>query len=139
MKLIKFCKKNNILPIVFDYVRKYNEEDYLDCLKNAKFGIILDAHESQGFAIEEALSCNVPLLVWNVRSMAQEEGARYQAIPATSIPYWDKNCGEFFYNKNEFQDKYNEFISKLDTYTPRDFVINNLSVEKCAENFKTLL
>ena len=53
--LIDFCKKKNIIPFVFDYVKRYNEEDYLDCLKNAKFGIILDAHESQGFAIEEAL------------------------------------------------------------------------------------
>lgn len=137
--IVNFLKTKNVDYKIFDYVKKYKEEDYLNYLQKSKYGIILDAHESQGFAIEEALSCNVPLLVWNVRSMAQEEGARYQAIPATSIPYWDKNCGEFFYNKNEFQYKYNEFISKLDTYTPRDFVINNLSVEKCAENFKTLL
>ena len=66
-------------------------------IANSKYGIILDAHESQGFAIEEALSCNVPLLVWNVSSMSQEEGGNYQHIPATSIPYWDKRCGENFY------------------------------------------
>ena len=137
--IVNFLKTKNVDYKIFDYVKKYKEEDYLNYLQKSKYGIILDAHESQGFAIEEALSCNVPLLVWNVRSMAQEEGARYQAIPATSIPYWDKNCGEFFYNKNELKYKYNEFISKLDTYTPRNFVINNLSVEKCAENFKTLL
>ena len=134
-----FLKNKKVEYKIFDYVKKYKEEDYLNYLQKSKYGIILDAHESQGFAIEEALSCNVPLLVWNVRSMAQEEGASYQAIPATSIPYWDKNCGEFFYNKNEFQYKYNEFISKLETYKPREFVINNLSVEKSAECFKNIL
>ena len=50
-------------------------------MQKAKYGIILDAHESQGFAIEEALSCNVPLLVWNTKFMSQEYGSRYENIP----------------------------------------------------------
>ena len=107
--------------------------------KNSKYGIILDAHESQGFAIEEALSCDVPLLVWNVTSMNQEEGSNYLNIPATSIPYWDERCGEYFYNKDQFEKTYNKFINKLNTYKPREFVIENLSVKKCAEIFKNLL
>jgi glycosyltransferase involved in cell wall biosynthesis len=139
MKLINFCKKNNILPIVFDYVKKYEEEDYLDCLKNAKFGIILDAHESQGFAIEEALSCNVPLLVWNVKTMNQEYGSKYGAINCTSVPYWDGRCGEIFYNIDELEDTFKIFIEKLHTYEPRKYIEENLSVEKCAERLKELL
>ena len=55
-----FLENKNIDFKVFDYVKKYKEEDYLDYLQNAKYGIVLDAHESQGFAIEEALSCGVP-------------------------------------------------------------------------------
>ena len=136
--LKKFLKDKNIDFTVFDYVQKYKEEDYLYCLQNAKYGIVLDAHESQGFAIEEALSCDVPLLVWNVSSMSQEEGINYPDIPATSIPYWDKRCGEYFYNQEEFEKTFNEFISKLNTYKPREFILENLSVEKCAEKFKLL-
>ena len=70
--------------------------------------------------------------------MAQEEGGRYQAIPATSIPYWDNNCGEYFF-KNELIYKYNEFINKLNTYKPREFILNNLSLEKSYEIFKNIL
>ena len=44
---------------VFDYVKRYEEEDYLEYLKKAKYGIIVDAHESQGFAIQEAMNGNV--------------------------------------------------------------------------------
>ena len=124
---------------IFDYVKRYEEEDYLKYLQESKYGIILDAHESQGFAIEEALSCNVPLLVWNVSSMNQEEGVNYPNIPATSIPYWDNRCGESFYNKEEFEEKYNEFTSKLDTYKPREFVLDKLGIDKCAINFKKLI
>ena len=64
-------KNKNIKFEVFDYLNKYPEKKYLKYLQKAKYGIILDAHESQGFAIEEALSCNVPLLVWNVKHMSQ--------------------------------------------------------------------
>ena len=134
-----FLQKKNINYAIFDYVKRYNEEDYLKYLQNSKFGIILGAHESQGFAIEEALACNVPLIVWNISSLSQEEGTNYPNMSASSIPYWDNRCGEYFYKKEEFESKYNEFISKLDTYKPREFVLENLSVEKCAKNFKKLI
>ena len=114
--LTSFLDNKNIEYKIFDYVKRYNEEDYLKYLQNSKYGIILGAHESQGFAIQEALSCNVPLLVWNVTSTIQEEGSNFLDIYATSIPYWDQRCGEYFYKKEEFEAKYNEFISKLNTY-----------------------
>lgn len=47
----------------------YNEMDYINLLQKSKFMISLDAHESQGFGLEEAMSCNVPLLVMNATTM----------------------------------------------------------------------
>ena len=137
--IVSFLQNKNIEYKIFDYVQRYNEDDYIKYLQESKYGIWLGAHESQGFALQEALSCNVPLLIWNVTSMTQEEGTNYQNIPATTIPYWDQRCGEYFYKQEEFETKYNEFINKLDTYKPRDFVLENLSVEKCAKNFHKLL
>ena len=137
--LKKFLNNKNIDFQIFDYVKRYKEEDYLKYLQESKYGIWLGAHESQGFALQEALSCNVPLIVWNVSSMNQEEGINYPAIKATSIPYWDERCGEYFYNSNEFEETYNRFINKLDTYKPREYILENLSVEKCAENLKSLI
>lgn len=137
--LKKFLNNKNIDFQIFDYVKRYKEEDYIKYLQNSKYGIILDAHESQGFAIEEALACNVPLLVWNVSSMNQEEGSNFPDITATSIPYWDERCGEYFYKANEFEEKYNMFINKLDTYKPREYILENLRTEKCAEYLKKLI
>lgn len=134
-----FLKIKNITYRIFDYVKKYQEEDYLNYLQHSKFGIILDAHESQGFALEEALSCNVPLLVWNTKTMNQEFGSSYGPIPCTTIPYWDNQCGEYFYDINELEEKYNTLISKLDQYQPRQFILENLSVEKCANKMETII
>jgi DNA-directed RNA polymerase subunit N (RpoN/RPB10) len=71
--------------------------------------------------------------------MDQEYGSRYQPIPCTSVPYWDERCGEIFYKQEEFETQYDEFINKLDTYKPREYILENLGVEKCAENFKKLI
>ena len=127
--------KNNISYRVFDYKKRYNETEYIEYLQQSKFGIWVDAHESQGFALEEALSCNVPLLVWNVRSMTQEIGQRNPDFPATTIPYWDDRCGEYFYDLTDLREKINKFISNLENYKPREFVLEQLSIPICEERF----
>ena len=134
-----FLNNKNITYKIFDYIRHYSEEDYLKCLQNAKYGIIIGRHESQGFAIEEALSCNVPLLIWEVKYMSQEYGYNYPDIPGTVIPYWDERCGEFFYKVEELETTYNKFITKLETYNPRAYIMENLSPQKCGERFIELV
>jgi hypothetical protein len=131
--VVKLLQKYNVQYEIFDYDHRYDENYYLNYLHESKFGIWVDAHESQGFALQEALACNVPLLVWNVTSMNQEYGSRYSNIPGTTIPYWDERCGEFFYNANELEEKFKSFVSKLDQYKPRDFIVENLSIEKCED------
>lgn len=121
----------NIEYKIFDYNIQYNEKEYIDYLQEAKYGIWIGCHESQGFALEEALSCNVPLFVWNVKSMKQEHECGHPDVPATSIPYWDSRCGEFFYDVDDFQLKFKEFLSKLEQYKPRDYILENLSIDVC--------
>lgn len=133
-----YLKKNNIEYVIFDYIKRYKEEDYISYLQDSKYGLILGAHESQGFAIEEALACNVPLLVWNTKYMSQEYGSNFKNIPCTSIPYWDNTCGEFFYEKEEFEHTFNSFIQNIESYEPRKYVMEHLSVSKCAERFTNL-
>jgi hypothetical protein len=137
--LLTFLKKLNIHVYVFSYMSKYNETDYLKCLQNSKFGIWLGRHESQGFALEEALSCNVPLIVWDVKSMNQEYGYNYSDIPATVIPYWDNRCGEYFYNANEIEPVFARFLSKLSTYAPREYILENLSMDVCENKLNNII
>ena len=131
--VVQLLQSYNIQYEIFDYDHRYDENYYLNYLHDSKYGIWVDAHESQGFALQEALACNVPLLVWNVTSMNQEYGSSYSNIPATTIPYWNERCGEFFYHAKELENNFSLFISKLDQYKPRDFIIENLSIEKCED------
>jgi len=134
-----YLNEKKIDYFIFVY-SKYNEKDYLQYLKESKYGIVIAGHESQGFAIEEALSCNVPLLVWRVNSMKQENGKnKYNDIYATTIPYWDKRCGEFFTKKSDFEKTYNTFMSNLDIYKPREYVLENLNDEACSKLLYNLI
>ena len=129
--MLNFLEKFNINVRVFNCNARYKEEDYINYLHNSKFGIWLDAQESQGFALEEALSCNVPLFVWNITSLSQEYGSNYQDIPATSIPYWDNRCGESFTTTSEIEDKFQKFMDNLTSYKPREYILENLSMNVC--------
>jgi hypothetical protein len=126
-----FLTNKNIDFKIFSYISGYSEEEYIEYLKYCKYGIWLDAHESQGFALEEALSLNIPLLVWNVKSLKQEHGSNYPDLYATTIPYWDERCGEFFYDEYEFEKTFNKFINNLNNYKPREFILENLSFDVC--------
>lgn len=137
--ILDLLKSHNINPKIFSYQTRYNENEYLNSLHNAKFCIWLDAHESQGFALEEALSCNVPLLVWNVKSMNQEYQSSYSNISATTIPYWDERCGEYFYDIEDLSNVFSKFITNLNDYKPREYILENLTFEICEKKLIELV
>ena len=145
--LQQFFKAHNIQYKLFHYQQRYGEEDYLSHLRECKYGIWLGRHESQGFALEEALSCDVPLLVWNITSRNQEWSrgeAYYKKIKGsqgrvTTIPYWDERCGEYFYKKEDFEKTFEKFINKLDTYKPREYIVENVSMEACDKLWNKLI
>jgi hypothetical protein len=146
IQVINFIKNKNVEYKIFDYVKGYGESEYLSYLQKCKYGIIIDAHESQGFAIQEALSCNIPLLVWSTKKMGKEfNGYDYSYkneegdLDMITVPYWDNRCGEIFYESNKLESTYNFFISRLNTYTPREFIMETLSLEICSQRFVELL
>ena len=97
-------------------------------------GIVISGTESQGIAIQEMLSCNLPLLVWDVKDW-QDRGLPH-SCPATSIPYWDALCGEYFLDLNELENTYERFMSG--EYEPRKFILENLSLNSQAQKIISL-
>lgn len=137
--VLNFVKSKNIEYKVFDYMQKYKEIDYINYVKECKFGIWIGTHESQGFALLESLSMGTPLLIWNVSSMSQENNCpkSYYNIKtkATTTPYWTKDCGEHFYSKNDFYETYENFTKNLSRYNPRKYVVDNLELKKQTKKF----
>jgi hypothetical protein len=118
----------------------YNEEEYRDALHKSKFMLTLDAHESQGFALEEAMSSGVPLLVMDAKSMYDEmdngvtatyEHLRPKKLVATSVPYWSDECGIKIADQSELEVAIDRMMNEYDRFTPRDYVVRTLSDEVC--------
>lgn len=127
---------------IFEY-GSYQEQDYLNYLREAKYGIWLGTHESQGFAVQEAMSCNVPLLVWNVTRMYQEEGQykNYCNIntKATTVTTWNEKCGLTFEKKEDFTKTLEKFLGMVNGFRPRDIIVDKLTIKKRAEEFLSLI
>tara|TARA_Y100000389_G_scaffold129237_1_gene126692 strand:+ start:641 stop:1519 length:879 start_codon:yes stop_codon:yes gene_type:complete len=139
-----FLKQKGLTYKIFNYEKKYKEDIYLSYLKTCKYGIWLGRNESQGFALQEALSCNVPLIVWDVKLYNQHYPERNGpkkdlTCKVTSIPYWDQRCGEYFYTENELEETFNKFINKIDSYNPRNYILENVSIEACYKKWDNLL
>lgn len=127
----------------FSYKTKYEEEDYIKGIDRCKFAIFLDSTESQGFAIEECLSKNVPVLVFGATSMFdeidsfgkqvyQEYLGRYK-LEGTTVPYWDERCGIVFTKKEEYVENLEKIMATYESFSPREYILENLSPKVCME------
>jgi glycosyltransferase involved in cell wall biosynthesis len=143
LQLVETILQINNLKYTIVFCGKYKEEDYVSILNKCKFGIWLGAHESQGFALEEALSMNVPLIVCNIKSLNDEintEGNhsyieykdKYD-LSATSCPYWDERCGLVLYELKDLNEKLQLMKYNYFNYKPREYILENLSSSVCYE------
>jgi hypothetical protein len=140
--LINEVRAKNLSYNVIQY-GSYDEETYKKLIRESKFGIWVGSHESQGFALEECLSCDTPLLIYNVTSMFDEhdssnkicytnEVGKYKLI-ATSSPYWDERCGLQFTEENNISLYIDRMVLEYSTFKPRDFILETLSPKVCMD------
>lgn len=121
----------------------YKPEDFQKALERCRAMIFLCEHESQGLAYQECLASDVPILAWDQGECLDPNrfvwGTPY--IPATSVPYWDERCGVKFKNTQDFSTKLEYFLDKMnrEQLTPRDYIMENLTLEKCAQHFIEIL
>ena len=121
----------------------YREEDFHTLLQQCRAMIFLCEHETQGFAYLQALSCGVPIFAWDRGGYWQDAAFyphRVKFSPVSSVPYWDDRCGMKFANIAEFSDRLDAFVEKLqaEAFKPRDYIVENLTLEKCAAAYVRL-
>ena len=129
----------------YEFIRYgfYKPANYSAALARAKAMLFLCEHETQGLAYQEALSCGVPVFAWNPGAWLDSWRFRYGEghVPATSVPFFDERCGVQFLAVPDFGTALDLFIEKLraDRFAPRDYILENLTLQACAKNYLTLL
>jgi hypothetical protein len=133
-----FASRKNLVVETVVY-GSYTESEYRSLLGRSRGMIFLCEHESQGIAYQECLSSGVPILAWDQgRCLDPNRFAWGQPnIAATSVPYFDDRCGERFKGPENLDVKLALFMGKIEAsvYSPRDFVMENLTLKRCAAQF----
>ena len=135
--VLKFLESKQESFILLQY-GSYQEDEFKNHLKDTKFVIWLGTHESQGFAFQETQAANVPILVWDVKSMYDEYNYGspvYQYLNPTEYPLtattancWSDACGKKIYEETELEEAYTFMKENMDTFSPREFVQDKLSL-----------
>ena len=79
-------------------------------------------------------SKSIRLDIEKLKTILKNETASLISAPAAVVA-----AKILFPEKEEFETKFVEFINKLNTYKPREYILENLGVEKCAKRFKELV
>ncbi|WP_231461807.1 glycosyltransferase [Pedobacter sp. Leaf132] len=117
---------------------KYDHSELISSLSNARAAIFLCEHETQGIAYQQILATNTPILAWDMGGFWLDPSYYPEKVkfkPVSSVPYWNKDCGEKFENIEQFKKKLITFLSNFQLYRPREFIVENLTLEICAEKY----
>jgi hypothetical protein len=116
----------------------YNDADFKQKMESCKFIIWIGRHESQGFAFQESLARNIPILLWDVESMYEEYvnnkriyepyAKNGYKLLATCAPFWSDECGIRFLQKEDFVPAYSRMCEIYQTFTPRSFIEKTASI-----------
>lgn len=108
----------------------YGEEDYLRLLQTTTFMIWYGGPETQGIALQEALACNVPVLVYDVPPRAD--------LPVTAAPYFDQTCGLKIERGEQLAEALTILLDTLSHFAPRKYILQHLSLAGQARAFVAL-
>ena len=118
----------------------YTEEQLIDVARRSRFCVTITSTESQGIAYQEILSMGVPCYV--IDKPVWDDQPQH-TFPATSAPYFNDRCGikcPDLSRLEEFIDElFMEKVLNRSKYDPRQYISENLSLEKCASEYIKLL
>jgi hypothetical protein len=123
-KCINYLIENSINFQIIEY-GYFSQKKYYQLLQESRVLIYFSLSESQGIAMQEAWSRNVPTLVYKQSFWIY----RKRKFRSSSSPYLNKNCGYFFKNFNEFIIKFNK-LNRLNDYNrlnPRRWLNRNMN------------
>lgn len=112
----------------------YQESDLMDLCNRSSFCVLLNGTESQGMAVMQIMSMNVPLLVFDQSTWSGSSRKGEVVCPATSIPYFDGRCG--FVAPNHLDaNLFRGLKPRMKNFKPREYILENHTVYQSAGRY----
>lgn len=115
----------------------YQQNEYKDILNKARFAVFLSRSESQGLALAECWSNDVPTLVWDPQEPTLI--GKKMCWPISAAPYLSQSTGRLWRNLMELELILHNIITELPTIEPRAWVLQNMSDDVCASRLLTVI
>ncbi|HET9830301.1 MAG TPA: hypothetical protein VFP91_01270 [Vicinamibacterales bacterium] len=100
-------------------------------LDRAVLSVFLSTFESQGIALAEAWSMNVPTVVWDPQGEAEWQGRRFRS--ESSAPYLTRSTGIAVRDSGDLDGAIRQALATLDTFQPRGWVLEHMTDAVCAK------
>ena len=103
----------------------FNPDDYRRFLDEAVAGVFLSTFETQGLALVEAWSMDVPTIVWDPRGIAEWRGHRFES--KSSAPYLTPATGRAWTAIDELEPALRGALADRSTFRPRQWVLHHMT------------
>jgi hypothetical protein len=112
---------------------------FRSALARTRSMVFLCEHETQGLAYQEAISSGVPIFAWDEGHLVDpyEQTIAPADLVVSSVPYFDDRCGMTFQTRDMIET-FEEFWDRLPSFTPRDYVQENIGLSAGAARFLEL-
>jgi hypothetical protein len=114
----------------------YTQIEYRSLLQRSQFAVFLNDTESQGLAHFQSWSSNVPTLILR-KTEYVDLNKRGPFVSASSSPYLGSSTGMFF-ESTDISASLDLFISRLEDFKPREWLLENYQAEITSHRFLQL-
>ena len=134
-KIKVLLNKKNIDIIIIKY-GNYSQVEFKKALSIVDFAIFISQSESQGIALAESWSMNVPTFVWK-KKILKINNIKYQYTSAA--PYLSSETGYFFSNIKQLEKIIKNYYKNKFELKPRRWILNNMTDKQSAQNILSIL
>jgi len=103
----------------------------------AAVAVFLSAFETQGLALAEAWSMDVPTLAWDPRGISSWRGRSFQS--GSSAPYLTAATGRSWQSIDELEPLLREALAERESFRPRQWVLEHMTDAICAAALHTII
>jgi hypothetical protein len=109
---------------------RFTRDTLRGLLDEAAIGVFLSAFETQGIALAEAWSMDVPTLVWDPRAQAMWAGRTFTA--GSSAPYLTPATGRLWQSIDELEPILRGALADRAAFHPRQWVLEHMTDAICS-------
>ena len=108
----------------------FSPADYRALLDQSAIGVFLSTFETQGLALAEAWSMDVPTMVWDPRGVAHWRGRPFES--QSSAPYLTPATGRTWRTLDELEPALRAALADRSAFRPREWMLANMTDAICA-------